>query len=89
VLVWLWDASGSDGDHAGVTDSEGRALGIAEELLKDGQAEIARVEMAYAHMGGLWIKSGYQRSESGWSAVRADDGSVTWSPFHRPALAAS
>jgi hypothetical protein len=88
VVVWLWDASGL-GEHAGVTDSEGRALGIAEELLADGRAETARVEMAYAHMGGLWIKSGYQRSGSGWSGVVAPDFSVTWTAFRSVALAAS
>ena len=32
-------------------------------------------------MGGLWIKSGYQRTGAGRSAVRADDGSARWVPL--------
>jgi hypothetical protein len=89
VVVWLWDASGSGGDYAGVTDDETRALADAEELLTDGRARTARVEMAYAHMGGLWIKSGYQRTGAGWSAARTDDSSARWVPLSPLALAAS
>lgn len=87
--VWLWDASGSDGKYAGVTDDETRALTDAGKLLTDGRARTARVEMAYAHMGGLWIHSGYERTGSGLTAARANDGSVRWTPFYRPVLAAS
>jgi hypothetical protein len=89
LIVWTWDADGPGASACGVTDDETRALADAEELLTEGRAETARVEMAYAHMGGLWIKSGYQRSGSGWTAVVGPDGSVRWTPFRRPALAAS
>jgi hypothetical protein len=88
LIIWLWDASGP-GDYCGVTDAEAGALGVAEELIADGRASTARVEQAYAHMGGLWIKSGYQRTGTGWSAVRIDDGTVRWVPLSAPALAAS
>jgi hypothetical protein len=64
VIVWLWDASGPDGDYAGVTDDEGQALSNAQKLLTKGHATTARVEHAYAHMGGLWIHSGYERTGS-------------------------
>jgi hypothetical protein len=89
VVVWLWDASGSYGDYAGVTDDEGKALSSAETLLTEGRASTARVEQAYAHIGGLWIKSGYQRTGAGWSAARTDDNSARWVPLSPVALAAS
>jgi len=88
LIVWLWDASGPR-DYCGVTDAEAGALGVAEELIADGRASTARVEQAYAHMGGLWIKSGYQRTGAGWSAIRTDDGAVSWVPLSPLALAAS
>jgi hypothetical protein len=87
--VWLWDATGPDGEYAGVCGDEGRALGIAGDLLAGGLAGNARVERADAHIGGMWIKSGYSRTGSGLTAVRATDGTVTWTRFFRPALAAS
>jgi hypothetical protein len=54
VVLWLWDASGSDGEYAGVTDDEGQALSDAEALIADGRAAAARVELAHAHMSA-WI----------------------------------
>ena len=85
MVLWLWDASGSDGEYAGVTDDEGQALSDAEALIADGRAAAARVELAHAHMGGLWIHSGYERTGSGLTAVRTADGSVRWTRFYRPA----
>ena len=89
MILWLWDASGPGGDYAGVTDDESRALSSAQALLSDRRATTARVEQAYAHMGGLWIHSGYERTGSGQTAAPADNGPVRWTPFYRPALAAS
>jgi hypothetical protein len=86
--VWLWDAVGPDG-HSGITDDETRALSAAEALLTDGRASSARVELAHANVGGLWINSNYERTGSGLTAARAADGSVRWTRFYRPALAAS
>ena len=86
--VWLWDTQGPR-QVAGVCDSETQAISDAEKLLTDGQASAARVEQAYAHMGGLWMKSGYERTGSGQTAARANDGTVRWTRFYRPALAAS
>jgi hypothetical protein len=88
MIVWLLDTQGPRA-VAGVCDSETQAISDAEELLSDGRASTARVEQAYAHMGGLWIHSGYERTGSGQTADRADDGTVTWNRFYRPALAAS
>jgi hypothetical protein len=88
VFVYLWDADGP-GNYAGVTDDESAAMAAAESHLTAGEAGSARVEQAFANMGGLWMKSGYQRSGTGWSASLGDDGSVTWAPFCKPALAAS
>lgn len=86
--VWLWDAVGPGG-HSGVAMDESRALRAAEACLTDGHAVSARVEMALMQAGGLWIKSGYERYGSGQTATRANDGSVRWTRFYRPALAAS
>jgi hypothetical protein len=88
MIVWLLDTQGPR-TVAGVTHSEAKAISDAEELLSDGRASTARVEQAYAHMGGLRIHSGYERTGSGQTAARADDGRVRWTRFYRPALAAS
>ena len=89
MIVWLWDASGPARTACGVTDREARALSYAEACMADGQASAARVEQAYAHMGGLWIKSGYRRTGAGWRAARGADGSVRWVPLSAHALEAS
>jgi hypothetical protein len=88
MIVWLLDTQGPR-TVAGVCDSETKAISDAEELLSDGRASTARVEQAYAHMGGLWIHSGYERTGSGQTAARTDNGQVRWTRFHRPVLAAS
>ena len=88
MIVWLLDTEGPRA-VAGVCDSEAKVISDAEELLSDGRASTARVEQAYAHMGGLWMKSGYERTGSGQTAARTDDGTVRWTRFFRPALAAS
>jgi hypothetical protein len=88
VDVWLWDAAGP-GEHSGITDTEARARTDAEALLAKGKAATARVELAHAHLGGPWIHSGYERTGAGLTAARTSDGTVTWTPFHRPAPPAS
>jgi hypothetical protein len=88
MIVWLLDTEGPR-VVAGVCDSEARAISDAEELLADRRATTTRVEQAYAHMGGLWIHSGYERTGSGQTAARPGDGTVRWTLFYRPALAAS
>ena len=88
MIVWLLDTQGPRA-VAGVCDSEVKAISDAKELLSDGRASTARVEQAHAHMGGLWIHSGYERTGSGQTAARADNGPVKWTRFYRPALAAS
>jgi hypothetical protein len=91
VNVWLWDVVDPDGHSGitGVTDREDTAISHAEALLSEGQSSTARVEQAYAHMGGMWIHSNYERIGSGLTAARTADGSVRWTRFYRPALAAS
>ena len=88
MIVWLLDTQGPR-QVAGVCDSETQAISDAEELLSDGRARTARIEQAHAHMGGLWIHSGYERTGTGQTAACAADGSVRWTRFYRPALAAS
>lgn len=87
MIVWLLDSLGP-ASHAGVYVSEARALIDAEELVKDGRAVFVRVEPASAHPGGCWHTSPYERSGAGWTATRADGGSVRWTRFYRLALAA-
>jgi hypothetical protein len=69
--------------------SEARALTDAEALMKDGRAASVRVEPASAHPDGCWHTSPYERSGTGWTATRADGGSVKWTPFYPLALAMS
>lgn len=88
MIVWLIDAEGP-GEYAGVTDSETGAMADAEALMANGRASSARVELAHLHIGGDWMKSGYERTGSGWSATCAADGSVRWALFSPFALAAS
>ena len=88
MIVWLLDTPGPRA-VAGVSDNEAKAISDAEKLLTDGRASTARIEQAYAHMGGLWIHSGYERTGTGQTATRTDDGTVRWTRFYRPALAAS
>lgn len=80
MLVWLIDTTGP-GSHAGVTGSESLAMASAEKLMNDGKASSARIEFAYARLGGSWLQDGYRRSGNGWSASLAPDGSIRWAPF--------
>ena len=78
MLVWLLDTVGP-GSHASVTGSESCAS--AEKLMVEGLASSARIEFAYARIGGSWLQDGYRRSGNGWSATLAPDGSIRWAPF--------
>jgi hypothetical protein len=80
VIVWLMDAVGP-GMAAGVTDSETSAITNAEALMEAGRAISARVEFAYARIGGASLEDGYQRTGTGWSLSRCPDGIVTWTPL--------
>lgn len=84
--VWLWDA----GRHSGVCGDEQQALFEVVLRVAGGMAGTAIAELAHAHLGGYWLKSGYERTGSGWDLSRTADGSVKLTRFHRPlALAAS
>jgi len=84
MIVWLMDAVGP-GMASGVTDSQSRAITNAEALIAGGQAVSARVEFAYARIGGSRLEDGYQRTGTGWSASCCADGTVTWTPLARAA----
>jgi hypothetical protein len=88
VDVWLWD-SADPSAYAGVTDREDTAIKHAEALLTKGESSTARVEIAFLNVGGGWLNEGYHRTGSGLTAARAADGSVKWTRFYLPALAAS
>jgi hypothetical protein len=82
VIVWIWDADGPAGRSAtGVTDDEAAARSAARAAITATGAETATVEWALHLGGGDWMRSGYLRSGSGWTARRQDDGTLAWARF--------
>jgi hypothetical protein len=82
MSVWLWDAYGP-GDFGGASRNKERACEAAEEYLHSGQANTARVELAWLAIGIGWLTTSYQRAGIGWDGRRAADG-VAWFPFAPP-----
>ena len=81
MIVYLWDAPGTDRSGCGVSDDQGRARLAAEKMLRSGQAHAARVEAAYAMLGMGMLESGYRRTGLGWQARHGDRGGITWEPL--------
>jgi len=88
VTVWLWDADGPSRSASGVTADDGAARDAAREGMITTGATRATVEQAAHHAGGGWMRSGYSRTGTGWTARRSGN-RVRWSRFHRPERAAS
>ena len=82
MIVWIWDADGpADRSATGVTDDEAAARRAARAAMTATGAQTATVEWAVHLGGGDWMRSGYLRSGSGWTARRQDDGTITWAQF--------
>jgi hypothetical protein len=77
MKVWVWDA----GKRHGVTDNPERAKQRAGEQLLRG--ETARVERAHFLLGSSTIGR-YERTGTGWTAVRPWDGPMTWVSIQPP-----
>lgn len=88
TTVWLWDADGPSRSAIGVTADDGTAKDAAKEGMITTRATTATVEQATHHAGGGWMRSGYHRSGTGWTARRNGD-RIRWTRFHRPERAAS
>jgi hypothetical protein len=86
VIVWIWDADGPAGrSAAGVTDDEVAARRAAGAAITTTGAQTATVEWAVHLGGGDWMRSGYLRSGSGWTARCQEDGTIMWAQFVTPA----
>lgn len=88
VTVWLWDADGPARSASGVTDRDGTAKDAAKQGMITTRADTATVEQATHLAGGGWMRSGYHRTGTGWTAERHGS-RVRWTRFHRPERAAS
>jgi hypothetical protein len=88
VTVWLWDAEGPGRSASGVTADDGKAKNAAEEGMITTGAATATVEQATHLAGGGWIRSGYHRTGTGWTASRTGS-RIRWTKFRRPERVAS
>ena len=88
TTVWLWETGGAVRSACGVTDHDGTARGTAEQRMIATGAHTATVEQATHLAGGGWMRSGYHRTGTGWTARRYGK-QVRWTSFHRPETAAS
>jgi hypothetical protein len=86
--LWLWDAEGPGGSASGVAGDDGAARRAAGEGMAATGAAVATVEEAAHFGGGGWMRSGYSRTGTGWTARRSGS-RIRWTRFHRPELAAS
>jgi hypothetical protein len=86
--VWLWETDGPAHSASGVTADDGTAKDAAEEGMLITGAATATVEQATHHAGGGWMRSGYHRTGTGWTATR-NGTRIRWSRFHRRERAAS
>jgi hypothetical protein len=80
MIVWLWDAYGPARIGRGITDEQARAIEIAEQCLRSGQASVVKVEGARLALGVPGLTSEYQRTGEGWRGRHADSG-TQWEPF--------
>jgi hypothetical protein len=78
--VWLWDADGPHGSASGVTDDVGTARRAAGEGMAATGATTAKVQQATHLAGGDWMRSGYSRTGTGWTARRTGN-RIRWTPF--------
>jgi hypothetical protein len=88
MTLWLWDADGPHGSASGVTANDGTAKNAARQGMITTGAVTATVEKAAHLAGGGWMRSGYSRTGTGWTARRTGS-RVRWTRFHRPERAAS
>jgi hypothetical protein len=87
TTVWLWDADGPGCSASGVTADDGTAKDAAKEGMITTGAVTATVEQATHLAGGGWMRSGYFRTGTGWTA-RRDGNRIRWTKFHQPERAA-
>ena len=88
TTVWLWETHGPARSASGVTDDDGTARDAAQEGIITTGAATATVEQATHQAGGGWMRSGYHRTGTGWTAKRHGN-RIRWTRFHRPEKAAS
>ncbi len=88
ITVWLWDADGPGRSASGVTADDGAARDAAEEGMITTGAITATVEKATHLGGGGWMRSGYSRTGTGWTAKRKGS-RIRWTRFHRTERAVS
>jgi hypothetical protein len=88
TTVWLWETGGPARSACGVTGHDGAARGVAEERMITTGADSATVEQATHLAGGGWMRSGYHRTGTGWTASRHGK-RISWTRFYRPEAAAS
>lgn len=88
TTVWLWEADGPARSASGITADDHAARDAAQQEMITTGANTATVEQATHHAGGGWMRSGYHRTGTGWTARRNGD-RIRWTRFHRPERAAS
>jgi hypothetical protein len=88
TTVWLWEADGPARSASGVTDHDHAARDAASQGMTAAGADTATVEQATHHAGGGWMRSGYHRTGTGWTASRHGT-AIRWTRFRRPEKAAS
>jgi hypothetical protein len=76
MIVWIWDAPGSERAGSGVTDSEAAARLSAEEFMVKADAPAATIETAALDIGRS-LTVGYTPTGHAWTATRAGD-AITW-----------
>ena len=86
MIVWIWDAPGPDRAGSGITDSEAAARLSAEEFMLKAHAPAATIEKATLDIGHS-LTAGYTPTGHGWTATRAGDDAIRWTPLRQ--LAAS
>ena len=87
TTVWLWDADGPGRSASGITDRDHAARDAAKEGMTATGAATATVEQATHLAGGAWMRSGYHRTGTGWTASRHGH-RIRWTRFQRPERAA-
>jgi hypothetical protein len=80
IMVWLWDADGPAHSASGVTADDAAARDAAKRAMISTGAVTATVEQAAHLAGGGWMRSGYSRTGTGWTASR-DGSRITWAPL--------
>jgi hypothetical protein len=89
-MIWLWDASGPEGDACGVSTEEADARTAAVAAMFATGAATTFVESATYDGGGGWMADGYRRTGFGFVVSATADGGCNWRALNqRLSLAAS